>query len=54
MEIGGFNENSNYFIGILPDGTKRWYCLESDWKEEYAEMEKKLNGIQDEESKDEG
>ena len=49
MEIGGFNENSSYFIGILPDGTKRFYCEERDWKEEYAEMLKLMNKDTEEE-----
>ena len=44
---GGFNENSNYFIGILPDGTKKFYCLESDWKEEYQEIEEEIRKQQE-------
>lgn len=35
---GQYINDSNYFIGILPDGTKKFYCQESDWKEEYYEM----------------
>lgn len=42
MMVGGYNDNSDYFIGILPDGTKKWYCEERDFKEEYAEMEAAL------------
>lgn len=42
VETGGFNQNSNYFIGVLPNGEKKKYCLESDWREEYQEMESRL------------
>lgn len=42
MMVGGYNDNSSYFIGILPDGTKKFYCEERDFKEEYAEMEAAL------------
>ena len=42
VETGGFNENSSWFIGYLPDGTKKFYCLESDWREEYNEVLEKM------------
>lgn len=45
---GGFNENSNYYVGILPNGEKKFYCLERDFKEEYEEMERKMKGETDE------
>lgn len=39
---GDYQQDSNYFIGILPDGSVKWYAQEGDWKEEFAEMEKQL------------
>ena len=48
MMVGGYNDNSDYFIGILPDGTKKWYCEERDFKEEYAEMEAALESRKNE------
>ena len=39
MPEGKYIENSNYYVGVLPDGTVKWYCQEMDYKEEFAEME---------------
>lgn len=39
---GDYQPDSNYFIGVLPDGSVKWYAQEGDWKEEFAEMEEEL------------
>lgn len=38
MVNGDYQNDSPYFIGILPDGTKKWYATEGDWKEEVYEI----------------
>ena len=42
MPKGDYKPDSNYFIGVLPNGVVKWYCEERDWKEEYADMEAEL------------
>jgi len=39
---GDYLPDSSWFIGVLPDGSVKWYAQEEDWKEEFAEMEKEL------------
>ena len=42
VETGGFNQNSSWFIGYLPNGEEYKCCLESDWREAYNEMFEKM------------
>ena len=36
---GKYLNDSSYFIGIMPNGEKRFYCCERDYKEDLEEYE---------------
>lgn len=40
MMKGRYLDDSNYFVGILPNGKKKFYAIEEDYKEEYKEYMK--------------
>lgn len=40
MMKGRYLDDSNYFVGILPNGKKKFYATEEDYKEEYKEYMK--------------
>lgn len=41
MPKGQYLNNSNYYIGVLPDGRVKFYCQESDYMEEFSELTEK-------------
>jgi hypothetical protein len=41
MPKGHYLNDSNYYVGVLPDGRVKFYCQESDYLEEYYELTNK-------------
>lgn len=44
MPKGHYLPDSNYFVGVLPNGEVKFYCQEGDFLEEYYEMIKERDG----------
>ena len=38
MPKGHYLNDSNYYVGVLPDGSVKFYCQEGDYLEEYNEL----------------
>ena len=41
---GQYIENSSYYIGIMPNGEKRFYANEHDYFEDFEEESQKMQG----------
>lgn len=40
MPKGHYLNDSSYYVGVLPDGTVKFYCSEQDYLDEYYELTK--------------
>ena len=40
---GKYLDDSSYYIGVMPDGEKRFYCSENDYFEDLEEYYKSQN-----------
>ena len=50
MPKGRYLNDSNYFVGIMPNGEVRYYCSEGDYLEEYQEIIEEMKKSEEEES----